>query len=332
MMRHHTKLGVCIPTYKRPDQLRQCVNSIIASAADHAVPIFITDNSADATNQDVIAELQARYPHIIYELNPENVGIDRNVQRCINLCDCDYAWGMGDDDRMLPEAITTVLQILERESPAFLFANYSYVDENISVILREKLMPISVDKAENSATFFREDAWAIGFLGSCIINKKLWRGVQPEKYIGTYFAHVGVILESIAGQSVSLTAKPLVLNRVGDAAVFTWSDDAYGVFHGWSKVARLLEPIYGAEACAASTASFERNHGLNTLRFLMAKRADRIYTLDIYRKFIQGSEQGRLHKWAANLIARMPPFPFRGLRALFFFLRQSRNRRVTERP
>ena len=331
-MPYNTRLGICIPTYKRPDQLRLCVRSLIASAAPHNVPIFIADDSADSTNTALIAELQALYPHIVYEKNAVNLGIDGNIIHSVDICDCDYAWLIGEDDRMLPEAVPAALETLGTADLAFVAANYSYVDEDISVILREKRMMLEADRSESSEIFLRQDAWGIGFIGSCIINTRLWRGVQPEKYFGTYFAHVGVILESIAGKTVNLIARPLVLNRVGGAETFTWSGDAYGVFHGWAKMTALLEPIYGKEACDASAASFEHNHGLNTLRFMMAKRADRLYTLEIYRKFIQGSQQRRMHKLAAHLIARLGPQPFRILRNLLFSVRKQQNRRVTDLP
>lgn len=325
---YNKRLGVCIPTYKRPHQLRLCVRSIIASAAPYAVPIFIADDSADETNQAVIAELQAEYPHIVYEANPHNLGIDGNILHSVDICNCDYAWLIGEDDRMLPEAVATVLPILERDAPAFLAVNYSYVDQDIRVVLREKLLKIDSDTIKESAAFFQSDAWAIGFIGGCIISKTLWSKVSPGLYIGTYFAHVGVILESIAGRSVHLIARPLVLNRVGGADVFTWSEDAYGVYAGFPKVARLLTPIYGMEAAEVAAAAFVRQHGLDTLRFMCAKRADRAYNLDVYQQIVKRSARSRSSKWMAYWIACLPPPPFRGLRDLLYFVRQKRNRRL----
>jgi glycosyltransferase involved in cell wall biosynthesis len=328
-MNYNMRLGVCIPTYKRPEQLRRCVLSIIKAAKSYDVPIFIADDATDDTNAAVMAELQRGYPHIVYRKNESNLGIDGNILHSVDICDCDYAWLIGEDDRMVPEAIATVLPILDRETPSFVAVNYSYVDENIEIVLRERLIPIDQDKTTDSAAFVREDAWAIGFIGGCVINKHLWQRVEPAQYIGTYFAHVGVILESIAGKSVEIIARPLILNRVGSAEVVTWSGDAYGVFHGWGKVTRLLEPIYGADVVQASAESFDRNHGLNTVRFLMAKRADRLYDIGIYRKFIKKGRYGRTYKIAAFVVAWMPPFPFRGLRDLLSFIRHRRNHRLS---
>lgn len=321
-------LGICIPTYKRPDQLQLCVRSVIAAAAPFHVSIFIADDSADDTNTEAIAALQARYPHIKHERNPQNLGIDRNILHCADLCPCDYAWLLGEDDRLLPEAVASVLQVLDKSSPAFLAVNYSSVNEEVSLIIKEKLMDISVDTERSAEDFLRREAPAIGFIGSCVVNKALWDTIDPAPYLDTYFAHVGRILASVAGKRVFLIARPLVLNRAGGAAAFTWSSDAYGVYTGWAKVIRRLEPLYSAAVCAECIEAFDRLHGLSTVRFMMAKRADCVYNLDIYRKFIQRSDRGRGYKLLARLVAGVPPILFQVLHGLLSRVRQRRNRQV----
>ena len=327
-MSFNQRLGICIPTYKRPDQLRLCVQSVIAAAAPCDVPIFIADDSADDTNSSAIQALQAEYSQIIHVRNPQNLGIDRNILHCADICPCDYAWLLGEDDRLLPEAVACVLKALEESSPAFLAVNYSSVNEEVSLIIKEKLMDISADTERSVEDFLRREAPAIGFIGSCVVNKALWDTIDPAPYLDTYFAHVGRILASVSGRRVLLIAKPLVLNRAGGAAAFTWSDDAYGVYTGWAKVIRLLEPIYGPSVCGECIGAFDRLHGLNTLRFMMAKRADRIYNLDIYRKFIQCGDRGRSYKWAAHLVAWLPPLLFRALHLLLYQIRRHQNRKV----
>ena len=50
-MSFNQRLGICIPTYKRPDQLWLCVQSVIAAAAPYDVPICIADDSADGMHE-----------------------------------------------------------------------------------------------------------------------------------------------------------------------------------------------------------------------------------------------------------------------------------------
>ena len=42
-------LGICIPAYKRPDQLWRA-QSVIRSVEELAMPVFISDDSTDDTN------------------------------------------------------------------------------------------------------------------------------------------------------------------------------------------------------------------------------------------------------------------------------------------
>ena len=333
MTQYNTKLGICIPTYKRPDQLRQCVASIIASSAPFEVPIFIADDSTDATNDEVIAELQCLYPHIIYERNTTNLGIDRNILHSVDICPCEFAWLIGEDDRMKEEAVAAVLSRITDavEPPAFLAVNYSSVDEHISFVVKERLMAIAADCVEDSDTFFRRHSPAIGFIGGCVINTALWHTVEPMPYLDTYFAHAGRILASVHGKQVSLVAAPLVLNRSGGAHVFTWSGDAYGVFDGWPKMVRLLEPLYGAEACRACIEAFQRLHGFNTLRFLCAKRVDNLYNLEVYQRSVCAGNHSPLYKLAAWLIALTPSKPFALFGTVLASFRAKRNLRAIMR-
>lgn len=314
-------LGICIPTYKRPDQLRQCVLSIIAAAEPYDVPVYILDDSTDDTNTEALLELRNRYPHIVYRKNERNLGIDRNIVASVDACECDYAWIMGEDDRMKPDAVRVALAALET-SPAFVCANYAYVDDAVSIILREKQLDITDDLVLSDEEFLRTHAWAIGFIGACIVDKGLWKAVDKTRYIGTYYAHAGVILESLAGRKALVLAKPLVLNRVGNAETFTWSGDSYGVMTGWVRMCRLLEPFYDAEICRAAADAFLQNHGLTSIKLLCSQRADRVYDMSAYRRYFRDADRGRMYHLLARLVAVAPPAPFRFARSVYHYVRR----------
>lgn len=318
---HNQRLGICIPTYKRPDQLLQCVLSIIASAEPHHVPIYILDDSTDETNAEAIGALRERYPRIVYRKNERNLGIDGNIAACVDACACDYAWIMGEDDRMRPDAIRIALEALE-ESPAFVCVNYSYVDDAVAVILRERQLDIISDLVLSGEEFLRTHAWAIGFIGGCIVNKGLWNAVDKARYIGTYYAHAGVILESLAGRKALVLAKPLVLNRVGNAETFTWSGDSYGVMTGWARMCRLLEPFYNVDTCRAAEDAFLQNHGLTSIKLLCSQRADRVYNMSAYRSYFRDADRGRMYHLLARLVAVAPPAPFRYARSFYHYVRR----------
>lgn len=325
-------LGLCIPTYKRPDQLSACVSSIIRAAGPHRIPIFIADDSTDDTNTEVIRQLQARYPFIMHDRNPRNLGIDRNILRSVDLCTCRYAWMIGEDDRLVPEAIETVLPLLEnaREELPFVYVNYASVDETLTLVLREQSLPLAHDTTVPAESFLPSYAWSIGFIGACIVNRTLWGTVDRTPYLDTYFAHVGMILEYMKGRVFHLTARSLVLNRCGRASIFTWTGNAFDVMYGWARMTKALEPHYGHEVCARSNRRMDQAHGTGTLLWYGYLRADRAYTLACYHTYVRPqSGIPPLRKAGAWLIALTPPAAFQAVRLILTALRKRTCRRIT---
>jgi glycosyltransferase involved in cell wall biosynthesis len=321
-------LGICIPAYKRPDQLLAGVQSIIQSVGNHTIPVFISDDSTDDTNVATIERLRALYPHIIHFRNPENLGIDRNILRSVNICPCRYAWLLGEDDHLLPAAVSSVLDVLKREDPPFLYVNYKSVDASMKIVLKDRSLPLMRDDTIGSPEYLAGDAWSMGFIGSCIIRTEYWHDVKPDRYIGTYFAHVGRVMEYLKGRSLYRIAEPLVLNRCGSPGAFSWTDSTFQVVSGWERLMKELEPLYGAKACQESIQSFERAHGLNSLYFLAYLRADSVLNSDVFRRIILPSRKSIGYKMGAGAIAVIPSLLFKALRYLLYQFRALRYGRL----
>ncbi len=330
-MTFYTKLGICIPTYKRPDQLRACVQSIIRSCGTTKIPIFISDDSTDDTNVAVIRELQTTYPCLIHDRNPVNLGIDRNILKSVDICSCEYVWLMGEDDRMVPEAIPTVLAILEKENQElpFIYVNYASVDESLTLVLHEKSLPLEQDMRKAAQSFFETDAWSMGFIGACIVNHRLWETAHRELYIGSYFAHVGMILEYLNGRELYMVAKPLVLNRCGTARIFTWSDSAFEVMYGWSRMTKALESIYGVASCQNAKMAMDQAHGTGTMLWYGYLRADRAFSLKVFRQHVRDATHSHLHLFGAWLIAVSPPQLFQTVRWALTLIRRRTCRSIS---
>ncbi len=326
-MTPRAELGICIPTYKRPDQLRRCVTSVIRSAAPHGVPVFVADDSADDTNLAVIEELRATYPLVVHHRNAENLGIDRNILGAVDLCDRRHAWILGEDDRLTPEAVPTILAALGSGDRSFVYVNYASVDEEVSLVLAERSLPLITDSEMSAEGFLAECAWSIGFIGACVVDTILWHHVSPEPYIGTYFAHVGRIMEYLRGRRVHLVARPVVLNRCGAARAFSWRDSTFDVLHGWARMIDLLTG-YPDDVRALAKASFRRAHGIGSLAFFAYLRADRALDANAWSRHVRQGPYGPLQRAAAWAIARTPPQVFGAARRALTAARRARNRRV----
>ena len=102
-------LSIVIPTYKRVDLLKKCVNSIIRQKGipdelDYEVSIVSNDPSFSYKDLDIDLD-----PDIfrIY-INRENIGMCGNMNRCAVIAKGRYVAYIQDDDVLLPQYIMTV--------------------------------------------------------------------------------------------------------------------------------------------------------------------------------------------------------------------------------
>ncbi|HZZ86346.1 MAG TPA: glycosyltransferase [Anaeromyxobacteraceae bacterium] len=322
-------LAVCIPTYKRPDQLVRCVRSVIKSAGSREIPIHLADDSCDETNLSAIAELQREYPHVHHHRNPVNLGIDRNILHSVDLCTSRHAWIMGEDDRMTPEALETVLRVLAGGDRPFVYVNYASVDEDLSLVLRERSLPLEVDREESAEDFLAAHAWSAGFIGACVVDMERWRGVKPAPYVGTWFAHVGAIMESLRGRKVYLIAKPLVLNRCGAPGAFTWASSTFDVLGGWRRMVDQLRAFYPAGVCDRAAASFVRAHGIGTIPFFAYLRAGGALDRESWERFVRNGPYPAASRAAAWAMAGLDQRLFQAAAWGLGAVRRRRKRRIT---
>lgn len=310
-----TSLGICIPTYKRPDFLRRCIQSVIASASGLPVRIFVSDDSLDDTNEAVYRELSPYAVTIVIHRNEKNLGIDDNIQRVVELCDADYAWLVGEDDYFLAGALRRVHERLQRTRPPFLFANYAYAGDQSDRILGRALDASDSDMP--AADFISRHLWAAGFIGSCVVDRRKWGSTHAAPYSGTYYTHVGRICElmSRSNQPVPIVGDVCVANRVEGTDTFTWKRDSYGVFFGFKRmceaVARECPGL--ADATTAASMGMERRYGWLSLRLAMRLRSELAYDIHQYRKYLDRNTPNIVKRWAFMLISVAPPSLFKPL-------------------
>lgn len=281
------ELAFCIPTYKRPALLKKCVESIIQDGAVHDIHIYIADDSGDDTNDEVMAHLMRVYPHITYTRNSSNLGIDKNIQYVVSMCETRYAWLIGEDDIVFPGAIARALTVIAESNAKFIYSNYIYVSNDHSNCTGK---PEQVTHANSiiAHEFFEKHLWKIGFIGACIINRSSWDFVSGDDYIGTYFAHVGRIFSAIEPtDQLGVISEANVGNRAENTDSFTWSKNYYDVFFGYEEMLRIVARTkttfspYIGQAIALSRKHFK----YKTIRSALIKKAKGIYTREVYKQY-----------------------------------------------
>ena len=285
-------LGICIPTFRRPDFLARCLESAIRQSQGLALKIFVADDSCTDVNRDVIAAASSRFGELHYERNLVNLGINENIRRVVAMADTDYVWLMGEDDYFVAGALARVCAEIQSGSYPFVFCNYVLVGDDAGPIGRSALS-LPGDLVLGAADFIGRYLWSAGFMGACVLDLAEWRRVASDRYLGTYYAHVGYIVEMLGGpaQTVRVLADPLVANRAEERNFFTWRSDALGVYFGFEQMCRLAAGAVPALAPSLLRAAlvYRKKQGYLSLRNLARMRAERILDASTYRRYLRAA-------------------------------------------
>jgi len=109
-------LSICIPTYNRAKHLQNCLQSINIAAkqldGNLKVEICISDNCSSDSTEDVVKRSNLTLP-FKYCRNKSNLGIARNFLNVIDMAEGDFAWLVGDDDLITPDALMRLCELID---------------------------------------------------------------------------------------------------------------------------------------------------------------------------------------------------------------------------
>jgi GT2 family glycosyltransferase len=110
-------LTIAIPTFRRFDLLVEAVESALAQRFDWPIEVIVVDNDPQS---DGAARLVERLPELghanfRYYINPENIGMFGNWNRCIELGRGEWHSLLNDDDLLDPDFARLMFQELARD-------------------------------------------------------------------------------------------------------------------------------------------------------------------------------------------------------------------------
>lgn len=177
-----------IPTYKRAESLRICISSIFKYWKG-GKEIIISDNNEDDIAKNVVEKFDS--DAIYYSSNKQNIGIDKNMLRFLELCKTRYCWLLGDDDSLNEKAYDSITPLLNDDLDFIILLNGIEVKGYESGIYDIS----DIDKVGNAFTSF----WDKIPFGNIIVNVERAKKVDFDKcyskYQGTSHAYSGVLWE-----------------------------------------------------------------------------------------------------------------------------------------
>lgn len=125
-------ISICIPTFNRLNDLKQCIASVIAAAStlDDPIEILVSNNaSPDATDEWLNGlDLNDQKIKFKYWTNEVNIGAIKNIKKLMEHASGEYLFFLTDDDLILPNAFVALKECISETNSDFIkFANITYM-------------------------------------------------------------------------------------------------------------------------------------------------------------------------------------------------------------
>lgn len=112
------KVSVMIPAYNAEPFIYDCVMSVLDQNYSNVEVVVVDDHSMDNT-YSILEDIKQQYPDKVFVYrNEQNIGVTLNCNKALGLCSGKYICFFAGDDIMLPNKISTQVQILENDSEA----------------------------------------------------------------------------------------------------------------------------------------------------------------------------------------------------------------------
>jgi glycosyltransferase involved in cell wall biosynthesis len=106
-----TRITVGIPTFNRADLLREAIESVLGQTYRN-FRLIVSDNASTDETQAVVASVSdARLEYVRAD---KNIGMIGNFNRVIELTETEFLMLLPDDDRLYPDYLRSVVDVLQR--------------------------------------------------------------------------------------------------------------------------------------------------------------------------------------------------------------------------
>lgn len=108
-------ISFVIPTYNRPAELGETIDSILKQPEVCQYEIVVVDNSANMSKDNETYKLICQYnnPKINYYINRDNIGMEGNWNRCITLARGKYISMVHDDDLLCDDYMEEIIRCIK---------------------------------------------------------------------------------------------------------------------------------------------------------------------------------------------------------------------------
>lgn len=212
-------LGICVPTYNRPNELKQSLVEFVRQIRKERekVPIYVSDQTKSDEVKEVVNDIKKEYKLIFYKRS-HTKGYAPNALSAVMMCNAEYLWLFGDDDIISPRAIHKILSELKQGFYFLQINNQQYEKD-----LRKKISSPAINAEERKvsakeALAQAQDGYA-GFQAEIITKtaalKKELSKLNLNDPSKLDFIHTTLFYSAIRDRVGKFIKRPLIKYRTG---------------------------------------------------------------------------------------------------------------------
>ena len=201
------KVSICIPQYNRIRFLLKSLEIIEKQSYPDIEIVISDDRSTDNTVSEIKRLIPVyKYP-IIFDINPRNMGYDRNYRKCIEMATGEYAVVIGNDDSLYSEdAIQFLVDFLKKNNyPDIGYCNM--IDEGMDGTLVKRAWGNRVIGTGSDIALKNYSCFS--FVGGLVYKKEIFSKHNTAKYDGSIFAQMYLGVYMISREAYYFASKSL---------------------------------------------------------------------------------------------------------------------------
>jgi len=197
-------LSIAIPTYKRAEWLKLCLENLLPQTELYLdeVEVTIYDNSSPDNTREVVNEFVNRGFKLNYVLNPENIGSDANIAQCFNQSGGKYVLILGDDDLFVDGSLHWLTNKLSSgEFGLVCMRSYGFDSD-----FRKEYPGSWGEDIEygDSGDYLSAVGPLITLISACVVNKSLLKDTDANQFCGTNLVQVHLNLLALLASPKNL--------------------------------------------------------------------------------------------------------------------------------
>ena len=277
-----SQLSIVIPTHNRAKFLDFLLESHIDVFKQFNIPVFIYNNASTDGTDEVIKKWKKEYHLITSKINIDDVMIaDKSIENALKLSNTKYRWLLGDTYYLSPKLVQHVSSMIIENNETDLYIL------NLNGLITD--IPSSLYYKENQ--LLSNFSTVMACVGCQIYNEKIINSNNFNKYSGTNYVQLGIILEYINNNnfcanwiqefSVTSLKNPNLKKR-------NWSHGKSVLeiaAKNWVKFIFSLPDCYSTKSKLMAIKNFGRQTNIFTIKGLLLMRVKGNLTYANYKKY-----------------------------------------------